>query len=71
VSDGPVVRVDSTRTHLAPPSAEETAAIIAAIEMTWPRPGVAGGGSGQPAPRWRFSGRWWTKPVPSRRDRPF
>ena len=21
-------------------------------------------------PRWRWSGRWWTKPIPSRRVRP-
>lgn len=68
----PDARVDAHRTHLAPPSAEQTAAIVAAVEMTWPRPGgVDGADSGQPAPRWRFSGRWWTKPVPSRRDRPF
>jgi hypothetical protein len=20
---------------------------------------------------WRFSGRWWAKPLPQRRDRPF
>jgi len=50
------------------PTDEEAAAIVAAIEGAWPR-------AGTPAvaavpPRWRFSGRWWTKPVPSRRDRP-
>lgn len=47
---------------------EEVAAIAAAVEVAWPR-------SGPPAapeapPRWRFSGRWWTKPIPTRRDRP-
>jgi len=48
---------------------EEVAAIVAAVEATWPRP-VAAGPVDQP-PRWRFSGRWWTKPVPLRRDRPW
>ncbi len=53
-------------------SAEEVAAILAAHEALWPKPvalGVADpatvGGS-----RWRFSGRWWSKPVAARRDRP-
>jgi hypothetical protein len=50
------------------PTDEEAAAIAAAIEAAWPRAVV---GATQPAtPRWRFSGRWWTKPVPARRDRP-
>jgi hypothetical protein len=26
--------------------------------------------SGPRISRWRFSGRWWTKPVPERRSRP-
>lgn len=51
------------------PTEEELAAIVAAVEATSPRP--------QPAPppsrppRWRFSGRWWSKPVPLRRSRPW
>jgi hypothetical protein len=48
---------------------EEVAAIVAAIEAAWPRP-VAAAEDEQP-PRWRFSGRWWTKPVPLRRNRPW
>jgi hypothetical protein len=51
------------------PSPEELAAIVAAVEVTWPR-AVAGTGV-EPPPRWRFSGRWWSKPVPARRDRPW
>ena len=52
------------------PSDEEAAAIIAAIEVGLPRAGVAE--DGRPAiPRWRFSGRWWTRPVASRRARPY
>lgn len=50
-------------------SDEEVAAIVAAVEVSWPRPVVAGP-SEQP-PRWRFSGRWWTKPIPLRRNRPW
>jgi len=48
---------------------EELAAIVAAVEVTWPRP--AGGGPDIAPPRWRFSGRWWTKPVPLQRGRPW
>jgi hypothetical protein len=51
------------------PTEEEAAAIVAAVDAAWPRPGVAGA---QPdTPRWRFAGRWWTKPIPVRRDRPW
>ena len=48
---------------------EEVAAIIAAVEAAWPRPTVSV--ENEQAPRWRFSGRWWTKPVPLRRSRPW
>ena len=50
------------------PTEEEAAAIAAAV--------VAGLLSGEPAPadtpppRWRFSGRWWSRPVSARRARP-
>jgi hypothetical protein len=51
------------------PSPEEVAAIVAAVEAVWPRPVVA---VGSPVPpRWRFAGRWWSKPVPVRRERPW
>ena len=50
------------------PTDEELAAIVAAIEVTWPRPAAAPAAE---LPRWRFSGRWWTKPVPLRRVRPW
>jgi hypothetical protein len=56
-------------TSRSEPSAEELAAIVAAIEVAWPRPVAAA----EPAtpPRWRFAGRWWSKPVAVRRDRPW
>lgn len=51
------------------PTGEEVAAIVAAVEVVWPR----GDDARLPAtaPRWRFSGRWWSKPVPLRRIRPW
>jgi hypothetical protein len=54
---------------LADPSEEEVAAIVAAIEVAWPRPAAAA--TQAPPPRWRFAGRWWSKPVPVRRERPW
>jgi hypothetical protein len=51
------------------PSEDEAAAIVAALEIAWPRGAEAD--PADDAPRWRFSGRWWTKPLPARRDRPF
>jgi hypothetical protein len=53
------------------PSVEEVAAILAAHEALWPRPVVVADGIPvEDVQRWRFSGRWWAKPVPVRRDRP-
>ena len=50
------------------PTEEEAAAIVAAIQLGLP------GGEGEPprpaVSRWRFSGRWWSRPVPVRRSRP-
>ena len=54
------------------PTDEEAAVITAAIEAAWPRSVVVAD-----APRieresvWRFSGRWWAKPIAARRERPF
>ena len=50
------------------PTDEEAAAIVAAIEGAWPRATAAP--TRDDSPRWRWSGRWWTKPIISRRDRP-
>ena len=50
------------------PTIEEAAAIAAALEVT--RPQVVAAASEPREPRWRFSGRWWSKPVPARRARP-
>ena len=50
------------------PTEDEAAAIAAAIELSWPRD--AAEAAPESSPRWRFSGRWWTKPVPTGRARP-
>jgi hypothetical protein len=48
------------------------AAIVAAVELVWPRPVVVVEEPPEDTQsRWRFSGRWWVKPIPSRRDRPW
>jgi hypothetical protein len=55
------------------PSQEELVAIVAAVEMLWPKPVIVQDQAAQEntQERWRFSGRWWVKPIPSRRDRPW
>ena len=50
---------------------DELAAVLAAIEVALARPADGGWPPVAEVPRWRFSGRWWSKPIPSRRDRPF
>jgi hypothetical protein len=51
------------------PSEEEVAAIVSALELAWPTRQTVGADPEQSG-RWRFSGRWWTKPLPLRRGRP-
>ena len=46
------------------------AAIAAAVQLAWPRPAPADEHDPVHEP-WRFSGRWWNKPAPLRRDRPW
>ncbi|MGZ4700045.1 MAG: hypothetical protein ACXV5U_06300 [Ilumatobacteraceae bacterium] len=52
------------------PTAEEVAAIAAAIEGLWPKPVVLESSPISRVPTWRFSNRWWIAPLPSRRERP-
>lgn len=52
------------------PTPEEVAAIMAAVEVLWPRP-VVDVEVRAASPVWRFSGRWWRKPIAARRDRPW
>ncbi len=54
------------------PTDEEAVAIVAAMEALWPKPVVVVGDTEPPRrPVWRFSGRWWSLPLPMRRNRPF
>ena len=50
------------------PTEEEAVAIVAAVEAAWPRAVIA---AAAPPQRWRWSGRWWSKPVPLSRRRPW
>jgi len=52
------------------PTDEEAAAIAAALAAVTGGPSVAAPDAGAIS-RWRWSGRWWTKPVPLGRDRPW
>lgn len=52
------------------PTEEELAAIVAAVEMAWPRPPAPEPPAARPSP-WRFSGRWWSRPATARRERPW
>jgi hypothetical protein len=53
------------------PTDEEAAAIVAAVEANWPRAVVAADDTTKRAGPWRFSGRWWSRPIAARRDRPW
>ncbi|HMS47766.1 MAG: hypothetical protein WAX12_14075 [Candidatus Microthrix subdominans] len=57
------------RTITPAPADDEVVAIVAAIQVAYPR--SVGADERITAPRWRFSGRWWTKPAPLRRRRPW
>ncbi len=50
---------------------EVMAILAAAIEEAWPRPLVVVEEERAGPPAWRFSGRWWSRPAPSRRVRPW
>jgi hypothetical protein len=49
---------------------EEVAAIVAAIDALWPRPARFESAPVGRVPTWRFSNRWWNKPLAIRRERP-
>jgi hypothetical protein len=68
----PPLSIDEDQLSLPPrpvPDPAVLAAITAAVQLAWPRPAPAD--EYDPVHEtWRFSGRWWNKPVPLRRDRP-
>jgi hypothetical protein len=64
--------VSSRDTSISPaPTDEEAVAIVAAVEALWPKPVMSVDETRRRNTAWRFSGRWWAKPLPTRRDRPF
>jgi hypothetical protein len=62
-------RTEVVAVHPAPEPAVLTA-IVAAVEEAWPRARPAVLVDEPQISAWRFSGRWWSKPTPLRRDRP-
>jgi len=55
----------------AGPSPAVLAVIAAAADAVWQRPAAAPPDDRDPAHgSWRFSGRWWNKPIPLGRERP-
>jgi hypothetical protein len=53
------------------PPAEALAAIVAAAQLLWTRPGAASEAPHPAQDAWRFSGRWWAQPALVRRARPW
>jgi hypothetical protein len=53
------------------PTDEEAAAIAAAVLLGWPEPAPEPDHRPALDPRWRFSGRWWSRPIPMSRQRPW
>jgi hypothetical protein len=53
------------------PTDEETVAIVAAMEALWPKPVAVTTAPVSRDRSWKFSGRWWARPVAVRRDRPW
>jgi hypothetical protein len=58
------------RSQLRDPSPEQVAAIVAAVEVLWPRAPQEAAVAVEPT-GWKFSGRWWSKPHPVQRTRPW
>lgn len=50
---------------------EALAAVVAAAQQLWPRPAPPPQPADTSHLAWRFSGRWWSRPVPVRRARPY
>jgi len=65
-------RVSARMVDVSPaPSDDEVVAIIAGVEALWPKPVVSIDTGPTRSTAWRFSGRWWSRPVLARRDRPY
>jgi hypothetical protein len=80
VAEAPIVAAMSESRQTSPvsisgvspmPTDEEVVAILSGAEALWPKPVAAVDTATPRHTTWRFSGRWWSRPVPARRDRPF
>ncbi len=59
-------------TEITPaPTDEEAVAIAAAVQALWPVPVIVSDEVRARETAWKFSGRWWSRPLPARRDRPY
>jgi hypothetical protein len=65
------VSLSPTPRSAVEPTIEEMAAILAAVEVSWPRPVFPAAEPEDDAGGWRFSGRWWSKPHTVQRTRPW
>ena len=70
IASVPVTAVSVTAVSPAPTD-DEVVAIMAGVEALWPTPMIVDDAAPERSTAWRFSGRWWAKPVSARRDRPF
>ncbi len=75
MAETPIVESMSESTSTAEisptPTDDEVVAIMAGVEALWPRPAIVVDAVPARTTVWRFSGRWWSRPIPARRDRPF
>jgi len=53
------------------PTSAEAAAIVAAVEVLWPKTVVTGHPERDRTLAWRFSGRWWQRDRFAGADRPW
>jgi len=53
------------------PTDEEAVAITAALHAAWPTPIIVSDEERARDTSWKFSGRWWNRPISARRDRPY
>ena len=79
MADPPIVEPMSESTvathvsinHVSPaPTDDEVVAIRAGVEALWPKPVGVVDTAPPRRTAWRGSGRWGSRPVPARRDRP-
>ena len=65
-----VTGMPETRIEPAP-TADEAAAIVAAVDALWPQPMAIAHPIGPQSRAWRFSGRWWMRDRRVDADRPW